>query len=350
MPTSLDIKRRIRSVKNTQQITRAMKFVAAARLRRAQEKAVSARPYAREITRMVKSVALRLQEEEASAHPLLARRPEKRVLLVVVSGERGLAGAFNANVIRRAVEFLRSSEAETLEVMSLGRKSRDAFRKQRWKVIAEHVDITTKAERHQASEIADSIAKLYENYEIDAVFIVFNDFMTVLTQIPESRKAAAYRASQIRHAPGRKGKEGRAGSGRLHLRAASGAAVFPPAAALPGGESISRAGGIGCVRARRAHDRHGFGYPQRGGADRQAYAVHEQGSPGRDHQGNHRGGERRRFGRLTARGEEFRFKERMMAEHDKNFGKVVQVIGPVVDVEFPEHHLRRDLQRGTHRR
>src|ERR1041385_7617367 len=139
MPTQLDIKRRIRSVKNTQQITRAMKFVAAARLRRAQEKAVSARPYAREITRIVRSAALRLRE---APHPLLRRRPEERVLLVVISGERGLAGAFNSIVMRKAIDFLRNSSAKNLEVMDLGRKSRDALRKQSWKVIAELTDIT----------------------------------------------------------------------------------------------------------------------------------------------------------------------------------------------------------------
>src|SRR5271165_4378726 len=125
MPTQLDIKRRIRSVKNTQQITRAMKFVAAARLRRAQEKAVSARPYARALLRLVRSAALRAPE---TVHPLLQRRPEERVLLLTVSGERGLCGAFNSNVIRRGIEFLRERPAEKLEVMALGRKARDAMR------------------------------------------------------------------------------------------------------------------------------------------------------------------------------------------------------------------------------
>src|SRR5438105_12398497 len=104
MPTQLDIKRRIRSVKNTQQITRAMKFVAAARLRRAQERAFAARPYARAISRLVSSAALR---EPEGAHALLRRREEKRILLLSVRGERGLCGAFNANVIRRTLECLR---------------------------------------------------------------------------------------------------------------------------------------------------------------------------------------------------------------------------------------------------
>src|ERR1043166_3516621 len=125
MPTQLDLKRRIRSVKNTQQITRAMKFVAAARLRRAQEKAFAARPYARALARIVHSAILRVPE---SVHPLLQHREEKRVLLLVVSGERGLAGAFNANVIRRAIEFLRGRSEQTVELFALGRKSRDALR------------------------------------------------------------------------------------------------------------------------------------------------------------------------------------------------------------------------------
>src|SRR3954464_7084014 len=104
MPTQLDLKRRIRSVKNTQQITRAMKFVAAARLRRAQERAFAARPFARALTAVVRSAVSRIPD---GAHPLLQKRPENRVLLLVVSGERGLCGAFNANVLRRAFEFLR---------------------------------------------------------------------------------------------------------------------------------------------------------------------------------------------------------------------------------------------------
>ncbi len=180
MPTQLDIKRRIRSVKNTQQITRAMKFVAAARLRRAHEKALSARPYMKALTRIVQSISQRVPE---TTHPLLARRPEEKVLLLVVSGERGLAGAFNANIIRRSIEFLRERKAQQLEVITLGRKGRDALRKQSWKIIGEHVDVTSKVERGRAAEIAQAVATLYQNCEIDAVYIVFNEFKTVLTQI-----------------------------------------------------------------------------------------------------------------------------------------------------------------------
>jgi len=179
MPTQLDIKRRIRSVKNTQQITRAMKFVAAARLRRAQEKAFAARPYARALSRIVQSAAQRVSVD---AHPLLTRRPENRILVLTVSGERGLCGAFNANVIRRTVEFLREHSEQTAEVIALGRKSRDAMRKQRWKIAAEYVDITSRAELSKAGEIAKQITELYKSGETDAVYIVFNEFKSVLAQ------------------------------------------------------------------------------------------------------------------------------------------------------------------------
>ncbi len=179
MATQLDINRRIRSVKNTQQITRAMKFVAAARLRRAQERAVAARPFARAITRLVHSVAARAPE---SNHPLLQRRPEKRILLLAVSGERGLCGAFNANVIRRTLEFAREHAQQSPLLIVLGRKIRDAMRKQRWKIVAEHVDVTMRPDLSRAGEIAREVIALYESAEVDAVYIVFNEFKSVLAQ------------------------------------------------------------------------------------------------------------------------------------------------------------------------
>ena len=180
MPTQLDIKRRIRSVKNTQQITRAMKFVAAARLRRAQERAFAARPYARAVSRLVHSVALRVPQ---STHTLLERREEKRIVLLAVSGERGLCGAFNANVIRRTLEFAREHSAQNPSLIVLGRKIRDAMRKQRWKIIAEHVDVTGRPSLGAAGEISKDVISLYESGEIDAVYIVFNEFKSVLAQI-----------------------------------------------------------------------------------------------------------------------------------------------------------------------
>jgi F-type H+-transporting ATPase subunit gamma len=179
MPTQLDIKRRIRSVKNTQQITRAMKFVAAARLRRAQERAFAARPYARAISRLVHSAALRVPE---GVHRLLRRPEEKRILLLTVSGERGLCGAFNANVIRRTTEFLREHAKQNPDLIVLGRKIRDAMRKQRWKIVGEHVDVTARPDLNRVAEIAKEVTALFEGGEVDAVYIVFNEFKSVLAQ------------------------------------------------------------------------------------------------------------------------------------------------------------------------
>src|SRR5215831_20418299 len=114
MPTLLDFRRRIRSVKNSQQITRAMKFIAAARLRRAQEAALAARPYALELSRVLRSTMSRIEEPQ---HPLLAKRPEKNVLAIVLSGERGLAGAFNTNILRKAGEFFKNNRDKKMVVV-----------------------------------------------------------------------------------------------------------------------------------------------------------------------------------------------------------------------------------------
>ena len=180
MPTLLDFRRRIRSVRNTQQITRAMKFIAAARLRRAQETALSLRPYARGIREILRSAMSRI--ENPDAFPLLAQRPEKSVLVLVTSGERGLCGAFNANVLRRAFEFLRDKSDESVEVIPIAKKSRDAFRKRSWKIAAEYVDVTTRADLDKAREIAAEVMKIYEAGGADSVYLIYNEFKNVMMQ------------------------------------------------------------------------------------------------------------------------------------------------------------------------
>jgi F-type H+-transporting ATPase subunit gamma len=179
MPTLLDYRRRIRSVKSIKQVTRAMKFVSAARLRRAQEKAIEARPYAAQITEMVRSAVARMEEPQ---HPLLARRPEQRVLLLLATGDRGLAGAFNANAVRRAVEFLRSHPDQQTEVIPIGRKGRDAARRRKWNVAAEYTGFTAKVDFARAKEIAGKVIELYEGDHTDAVYLLFNEFKSVITQ------------------------------------------------------------------------------------------------------------------------------------------------------------------------
>jgi F-type H+-transporting ATPase subunit gamma len=180
MPTLLDFRRRIRSVKNTQQITRAMKFIAAARLRRAQETAVSLRPYAAGIREVLRSAMSRIENPEQFS--LLTQRPEERVLVVVAAGERGLCGAFNANVLRRAFEFLREKNDKTVEVIAIAKKSRDAFAKRSWKIAAEYVDVTTRADLGVAGKIAAEVMKIYEAHQADSVYLIYNEFKNVMAQ------------------------------------------------------------------------------------------------------------------------------------------------------------------------
>ncbi len=179
MPTLLDYRRRIRSVKNTQQITRAMKFISAAKLRRAQEGVFAARPYAKEILRVLRSAAARM---ESTAHPLLERRPEERILLVVMTGDRSLAGAFNSNVIRRTIAFLRENSSKKTQLIAIGKKGRDTLRKRGWRAVSEYLNVSSKVEFSTAKEIANRIAELYASREVDAVYAVYNEFKNVMVQ------------------------------------------------------------------------------------------------------------------------------------------------------------------------
>jgi F-type H+-transporting ATPase subunit gamma len=177
MPTLLDFRRRIRSVKNTQQITRAMKFVSAARLRRAQEAALAARPYAKELVRVLRSTMARIESPE---HPLLAKRPEERILVLVLAGERGLAGAFNTNILREAVKFIKSKHGKKVQVIPVGKKSRDAFRKAGVEFAGEYVNVLARVDFGVAREIANLVTSLYAEEKVDAVYIVFSEFKSVI--------------------------------------------------------------------------------------------------------------------------------------------------------------------------
>jgi len=178
LATLLDFRRRIRSVKNTQQITRAMKFVAAARLRRAQEAAIAARPYARELARMLRSIMSRIDEPQ---HPLLAHRPEQRILAIVLAGERGLAGAFNTNILRKAQDFFRANKGKKLSTIPIGKKGRDALKKAGFQLIAEYVNVLARVDFATAREVALLVTDLYAKEEIDSVYMVFSEFKTVMT-------------------------------------------------------------------------------------------------------------------------------------------------------------------------
>jgi len=177
MPTLLDFRRRIRSVKNSQQITRAMKFVAAARLRRAQEAAFAARPYAQQLARLLRSIMGRIQEPQ---HPLLEHRPEQMVLAIVLSGERGLAGAFNTNMLRKATEFFRANSGKKIVTIPVGKKGRDALKKAGFTFAGEYVNVLARVEFKTAREIANLATELYANRKVDAVYIIFSEFKNVM--------------------------------------------------------------------------------------------------------------------------------------------------------------------------
>src|SRR3977135_3710188 len=176
MPNILDIRRRIRSVTNTRQITKAMKMVSAARLRRAQERALAARPYAQMLTNVLKSLVSRADIYDPATsellHPLLVRRPEQNILLIVVSGDKGLAGAFNSNILKAATRFLQSKSGKNIEIEAIGRKGRDFLRRMfsaaearkadsreapRTTLVGEQVGVLNKIEYSLASDLAERI-------------------------------------------------------------------------------------------------------------------------------------------------------------------------------------------------
>jgi F-type H+-transporting ATPase subunit gamma len=175
----LDIRRRIRSVKNTQQITRAMKMVAAARLRRAQERVFNARPYANQMMALLASAAARTEQRE---HPLLAVRPVEKLLLVLVTSDKGLCGAFNANLIRSANSYLEEHRAQQVSIVAVGRKGRDFFAKRPVKLLGEYVNISGRLEFTHAKDIAAQIINLYSGAEVDAVDFIYNEFKNILRQ------------------------------------------------------------------------------------------------------------------------------------------------------------------------
>jgi F-type H+-transporting ATPase subunit gamma len=215
MPNILDIRRRIRSVINTRQITKAMKVVSAAKLRRAQDRALAARPYAQMLTSVLKSLVTRAEiydpETGEPKHPLLAQREEKNILLIVVTGDKGLAGAFNANITKAAARFLQSKQEKNIDVEAIGRKGRDFLRRRypaakvqtqalaeltesveaepatdertgATQITGEHVGILNKIEFAQAAALAESAIRRYCREEIDSVYIVFNEFKSVIAQ------------------------------------------------------------------------------------------------------------------------------------------------------------------------
>jgi len=216
MANILDIRRRIRSVVNTRQITKAMKTVSAAKLRRAQEAAMAARPYAQMLTNVLKSLVSRADIYDPITgqplHPLLAERDEKTVLLIVVTGDKGLAGAFNTNILKMATKFIQSKPDKNIDVVCIGRKGRDFMRRRypiapetsnngeigvarvhsdtetarkragRVQITGEHVGVLGKLDYSFANSLSESIVARYTQHEIDGVYLLFNEFKSVIAQ------------------------------------------------------------------------------------------------------------------------------------------------------------------------
>jgi F-type H+-transporting ATPase subunit gamma len=185
MPSLIDIRRRIRSVKNTQQITKAMKMVSAAKLRRAQDRVIAARPYAALLRQMLADVAAAATaeaEDKAVENPLLAERAEKRVLLVLITGDKGLAGAFNTNLIKGALGFSAERPGVSVTLELIGRKGRDFFRKRAAGISGEHIGLAAKVVYSETAAIARKAIEMFRDGETDAVYLLYNEFKSVAAQ------------------------------------------------------------------------------------------------------------------------------------------------------------------------
>jgi F-type H+-transporting ATPase subunit gamma len=198
MANVLDIRRRIRSVKSTRQITKAMKMVSAAKLRRAQDRALAARPYGQMLTNVLQSLIQRADvidpETGKAKHPLLESREERTICVVVVTGDRGLAGGFNSNLLKLAQRFLDSKPNVNVDLECVGRKGRDYFRRRypfqgageqrssRIRVTGEHLGILKVPQFSHVAPIAEDVILRYEDGQIDSVYVVFNEFKSVIAQ------------------------------------------------------------------------------------------------------------------------------------------------------------------------
>src|SRR5919112_6058280 len=180
MPSLIDLRRRIRAVKSTQQITKAMKMIAASRLRRAQERVLGARPFAQRMLRVLNGLVTRVDQD---AHPLL-HMPEgdQRPLMIVITGDRGLSGSFNSNVIKAASTFIASEIGREIALGLIGRKGRDFFRRRGFEVRYEQVNIFAKLKFSDAVEIANVAIEQFTSGQVTSVYLVYNEFKSVMSQ------------------------------------------------------------------------------------------------------------------------------------------------------------------------
>ena len=276
MPSLIDIRRRIRSVKNTQQITKAMKMVSAAKLRRAQDRVIASRPYGAMLRKMLGNVAAAVaNDENAGRNPLLAQREEKRILLVLVTSDKGLAGAFNTNLIKAGQRFSKEHPDAEVGMVLIGRKGRDFFRKRGARVVGDYINMAAKLVYADVAAIAGKAMELYSNEEIDAVYLIYNEFKSVAAQtlvtnrvlpiqLPEQANPVDYIFEQ-------------SPIEMLH-------ALLPRYVetefyrALAESTAAEHAARMTAMEAATSNA---------GRYDREAHAVHESRAPGQHHQGNH---------------------------------------------------------------
>ena len=183
-----DLRRRVRSVRNMQKITKAMKMVAAARLRRAQDRVVSARPYANTMMRVLGRLAERTGDFH---HPLMDARGDEHLVIALVTADKGLCGGFNTNLIKAAQQFVREHPGKKVEIVTIGRKGRDFFRRRPVNIIGEYVNVTARTIDHEdAAAIARDLMAMYtaEDSTIDKVYLIYNEFKSVLSQRVTTRQ------------------------------------------------------------------------------------------------------------------------------------------------------------------
>lgn len=181
MPNLKDIKRRIGSVKNTQQITKAMKLVAAAKLRRAQESVMASRPYSEKVAEVVERVAMRARED---SHPLLRRKEPENILIIVMSGDKGLCGPFNTNVLKAASKIIADNPGKNVSLIITGRKGVDFFRRRKINIQKVILDYGKKLGYNLAREVASTATEEFLSGRVDKVYMVYNKFRNVVVQIP----------------------------------------------------------------------------------------------------------------------------------------------------------------------
>ncbi len=176
----IDLRRRVRSVKNMQQITRAMKFISASRLKRAQDRIFAARPYANRMLGVLNSVATRVADQ---SHPLLQEREIGKAMVVIITADKGLCGSFNSSIIKEAAQFIEDDSVDReLSLTLVGRKGHEFFKRRHWPVRHHYVNIMSKVDFQYAKEIAGALIDYYSSAELDAVYLIYNEYKSVIQQ------------------------------------------------------------------------------------------------------------------------------------------------------------------------